>query len=302
MKKYVITVIVIVGIIFLVFGGYYIYSSNNSQDTIDNLKTKVDEEIAYLDTIIISMMNKFHNISYANYKIVEQDVPAESQESGQSDSNGGQGEQSSNGEDAGGSSNQSQNSSNTITSMNMDYSSILVNPNQKIDWDEIKKQTEKMYHTWTTVLIDLNTLNINQDNLLKYTTVLDNVTKSVQKEDAKITLQYLADLYNLLAIYTKEYSNDNQKIIALDTKSNILYAYALAEDNKWQEMQNYIKKAQNVYNNMMNSTLQNNGNTTNINKAYVLLNEIYKSIDTKDKEIFYINYKNLMQELKIIEK
>ncbi len=299
MKKYVITIIVVAGIILLLFGSYYIYSSNNSQDTIDNLKLKVDEEIDYLDTTIISMMNQFHNINYANYKIVEKEVPAESQDE-QSSSSGGQ-EGGSGGGDSGGSSTQSQSSSNTITNMTMNYSSILVNPNKKVDWNEIKKETEKMYHTWTTVLIDLNSLNINQDNLLKYTTVLDNITKSVQKEDTKTTLRYLADLYSLLVSYTKEYSNDNQRIIILDTKSNILYAYSMAEEDKWKEMQSYIKKAQNVYHNMMNNTLQNNGNTTSINKAYVLLNEIYKSTETKDKSIFYINYKNLMQELEIIE-
>ncbi len=299
MKKYVITIIVVAGIILLLFGSYYIYSSNNSQDTIDNLKLKVDEEIDYLDTTIISMMNQFHNINYANYKIVEKEVPAESQDE-QSSSSGGQ-EGGSGGGGSGGSSTQSQSSSNTITNMTMNYSSILVNPNKKVDWNEIKKETEKMYHTWTTVLIDLNSLNINQDNLLKYTTVLDNITKSVQKEDTKTTLRYLADLYSLLVSYTKEYSNDNQRIIILDTKSNILYAYSMAEEDKWKEMQSYIKKAQNVYHNMMNNTLQNNGNTTSINKAYVLLNEIYKSTETKDKSIFYINYKNLMQELEIIE-
>lgn len=192
-------------------------------------------------------------------------------------------------------------SANTITNMNMNYSSILVNPSKKIDWDDIKKETEKMYQTWNTVLIDLNSLNINQDNLLKYSTVLDNLTKAVQKEDKKNTLYRLADLYGLLVTYSKEYSNDNEQIVLLDVRSNILYAYALIEDGKWQEMQDYIKKAQNVYNNMMNSALQNNENITNINKAYVLLNEIYKSTDTEDKDIFYINYKNLMQELEIIE-
>lgn len=190
---------------------------------------------------------------------------------------------------------------NPITNMTMKYSSILVNPNKKIDWDTIKKETEKMYHTWNTVLIDLNSLSINQDNLLKYTTILDNLTKAVQKEDKKQTLYRLAELYNLLVIYTKEYSNDNKHITLIDTRANILFAYTLIEDDKWKDMQNYIKKAQNIYNNMMNNTLQNNGNSTNINKAYVLLNEIYKSTDTKDKNIFYINYKNLMRELDIIE-
>lgn len=300
MKKYIITIIVIAGIILSLFGSYYIYSSNNSQDNIDTLKSKADEEITYLDTTIISMMNKFHNITYANYKIVEEDVSTESQSQQSNSSSSGQEGQSSG--NSGGDQSNSQSASNTITNMNMDYSSILVNPNKKIEWNEIKKETEKMYNTWTTVLIDLNALNVNKDNLLKYNATLDTVTQSLEKEDSKASLIGLADLYSLLASYLKEYSSDNQKNNLMNTKSSVLYAYALAEDDKWDDMKNSIKKAQSAYNNVLNSGIQTQNNMSNINKAYILLNELEKSTDTKDKNIFYINYKNLMQELEIIEK
>lgn len=305
MKKYLIGIIIAIVVFILIFGGYYIYSSSHSQDTIDNLKIKADEEIAYLATNLISMMNQLNHISYENYKIVENEAPSgneqgtSGQDSSSSKGSGSSTESTGNSEKSKSASQKE--SSNTVTNMNMNYSSILVNPNTRINWDEIKKETEKMYQTWNTVLIDLNSLNVNQDNLLKYTTMLDNLTQAVQKEDKKAALYRLADLYGLLVTYVKEYSNNNQKIILTEVKSNILYAYASIEDSNWKDMQNSIKKAQNIYNNMMNSTLQNSGNTTNINKAYVLLNEIYKSTDTKDKDIFYINYKNLMRELEIIE-
>lgn len=306
MKKYIITIIIILVLILIGFSSYYIYSSNRSENSADNLQTKANEEIMYLDTTIVSMMNKLNNISYANYMIVEEKVPVE--ENTQTSSSGSQGGTSkggniSSGGDSGGQSQGSSqgNESNTVTNMNMNYSSILVNPNKTIDWDTIKKETEKMYRSWTTVLIDLNTLNVNQDNLLKYSTTLDSLTKAVQKEDKKETLNQLANLYSLLVSYNKEVSKDNQKNSILDTKSNILYAYALAEEDKWQDMKNYIKKAQSAYNNVINSNLQNNQNVSNINKAYVLLNEIDKGIDTKDKSIFYIKYKNLMQELEVLE-
>lgn len=34
-----------------------------------------------------------------------------------------------------------------------------------------------------------------------------------------------------------------------------------------------------------------------INKIYVLLNELKNSLEQKDKDIFYIKYRNLMEEL-----
>lgn len=192
--------------------------------------------------------------------------------------------------------------SNTITNMDMSYSSILVNPSKNIDWEYIKKETEKMYGTWTTVLIDLNALNVNKDNLLKYSAKLDDITQALEKEDRKLSMKNLADLYSLLVSYVKDFSDDNKTVYIFETKSNILYAYALTEyDDKWGDMKNDIKKAQSMYGNFINNGIQNSNNISSINKAYVLLNEIEKSTDKKDKNIFYINYKNLMQELDIIE-
>ena len=60
-------------------------------------------------------------------------------------------------------------------------------------------------------------------------------------------------------------------------------------------MKNSINKAQIAYNNILNGGLQNSRNISSINKSYVLLNEIAKSTDTQDKNIFYINYKNQLK-------
>lgn len=300
MKKYIIIIIVVAIIILVLFGSLYIYSSNNSQNSVDTLKAKTDEEINYLNTTIISMLNQLNNITYANYEIVEEKVTSEQSDSQQGSSSSGQSQgQAQSG--SGGSDQEGQSQSNTITNINMNDSSILVNTNKKIDWNNIKKETEKMYQTWTTVLLDLNALQVNQDNLRNYSTILDKVTKAVQKEDKKTTITELANLYALLVSYTKDYSSDKNIINLLDTKSNILYAYSLVEEEKWQDMKNSVKKAQNAYNNIMNSGLQDINNISSINKAYILLNEIEKSTNTKDKSIFYINYKNLMQELEILD-
>ena len=50
----------------------------------------------------------------------------------------------------------------------------------------------------------------------------------------------------------------------------------------------------------MNGAMPSNVNPININKSYILLNELFKSVDLKNKDSFYINYKNLMDELDII--
>lgn len=55
-----------------------------------------------------------------------------------------------------------------------------------------------------------------------------------------------------------------------------------------------IENFSNIMNNIENNERQNKNKIT---KIYVLLNELYSSIDLKDKELYYIKYRNVMEEL-----
>ena len=303
MKKYI---IIIIAVLLAVFGGVYVYSTNKTpKDDTSSLKSKADEEISYLARTIILLMNKFNNINYANYKVVEQSVTEKKDDKTDSSSYEESQSQSSNNDEQKSKSNESgksQSNSINTTSINIEYSSILVNTGNSIDWDYIKKEVEKMYSTWTTVLIDLNSLNVNKDNLLKYTSTLDNVTKALESKHKETAMGELANLYSLLASYMKDYSDNTTNIYILETKSNILYAYALAEYNdKWTQINEKLKLAQASYMNIVNNRSNDKSGTNSINKAYILLNEIQKTTDKADKKVFYINYKNLMQELDAID-
>lgn len=303
MKKYI---IIIIAVLLVVFGGVYVYSTNKTpKDDTSSLKSKADEEISYLARTVILLMNKFNNINYANYKVVEQSVTEKKDDKTDSSSYEESQSQSSNNDEQKSKSNESgksQSNSINTTSINIEYSSILVNTGDSIDWDYIKKEVEKMYSTWTTVLIDLNSLNVNKDNLLKYTSTLDNVTKALESKHKETAMEELANLYSLLASYMKDYSDNTTNIYILETKSNILYAYALAEYNdKWTQINEKLKLAQASYMNIVNNRSNDKSGTNSINKAYILLNEIQKTTDKADRKVFYINYKNLMQELDAID-
>ena len=276
MKKYAIMIIIFVGIILFSFSFYYIYSNNNnSKNDINTLKSKVNQEIIYLNTSIISTMNKLNNISYIDYEIIEYEASSEGSQESQGSESSQQGE----GGSSGGQQEQQSSegsSSSKVTNMKTEYNGILTS-DTKVDWKYMKREVELMYDTWTSILIDLSSLNINKDNLLKYNATLNNITKAVEKEDKKESLRYFADLYSLLVSYLREYSDDGKMINLYETKDNILHAYALVEyDDKWNEMSKYMGSAQNAYSNIINSGLQNSNNTNNINKAYILINELEK--------------------------
>ncbi len=58
--------------------------------------------------------------------------------------------------------------------------------------------------------------------------------------------------------------------------------------------------AEQNYNKILND-IGGNKNQYNINKIYILLKEFQSSIDLKDKDVLYLRYKNLIQEIINVE-
>ena len=95
------------------------------------------------------------------------------------------------------------------------------------------------------------------------------------------------------------YEKDGRKITFMQTKTNIIRAYSIIEQEKCEEIKKEISLSINSFNTILND-VNNNKNQYNINKTYVLLNEFNNSIDTNDKEILYIKYRNLIQEIEYL--
>lgn len=280
MKKYIITIIILFAIILLSIGGYFIYANakTNESNSLDMLKSKSISEIEFLSSDIITMMNEINNTSYSNFKVESKEIEMNDK-----------------------SSQNSIDSQNVINTTQIVNDNILNNYKDSTDWTLLKSKIENMYSTWTTVMMDLTSLNVNKDNLLKYNDVLDKITKDFENEDKSSSLIHLADLYNLLESYIKDIGSDNQKVSLFIVESNILYAYSYIEQDNWNKVLEYIGRAKQEFSNIINNQINNVNNIDVINKSYILINELEKNANNKDKNIFYINYSNLMQELENID-
>ena len=284
----------------------------NNENQENQIDKKIESEIDYLDTKIIGIMNKLNNITLENYEIKTKEIKAENgQQSNQQGGSGGdsssgggsEGNQSSGGESGGGSeSNQSSSGSsssggkdsNTIKVMQMQPSNILVINKDDIDWTTIKSEVEVMYSTWNSILLDLYSMNIKNEDILNFGQALDNAIITVKSEDKQESLEALANLYSFLPIYIDKISVDESTKNILKTKSNILNAYALAEQENWEEMKNQINEADTTYTKVTNDVKYIENNQEEASRVYVLIKELKNSINVQDKDIFYIKYKNLM--------
>ena len=317
MKKIILTIIII-AIIIVISAFVYVMATQNEEKGLSN---KSEEQIAYLENKVIMMMNHLNQIRFSNSVVVQQNIDnkesskqnqessgsSESSSSSGSEQGGESGGSSQQGESSsqGGSSQKSGNSENkeqtTSSEDNIQFAvknnSILTNDKSEIDWDYIKTNTEIIYSTWPSMIVDLHELNVKNEDILNFSSTLDQVTLSAKQEDKTVMLNNLASLYALLPNYRSQISKDMQEINIDYTKSCVLNAYAFVEQDKWDEVKKQIQNAISYFSNIMNSINSNEQKQSQISKIYVSLNELNNTIDKKDKELFYIKYRNSMEEL-----
>lgn len=307
MKKIIISCIIL---FLIIIGIFFFFTKNSSADI--SLEVKTEKQIEQLGKKIVAMMNNLNQITLSDSVIIEEKTNKNTQESQntQSSSSGGenkqQKEKSDNSSDSNSSSstssssnseNNKENTSSETTKYEIKNDSILAKKDSNINWDNIKTNIETIHSAWANLTIDLHALNVNGDDILNFSNVLDQVTISIKQEDKVATLNNLATLYAFFPNYIEQISNDNEKINLNYTKACVLNSYAFAEQNKWDEMKLQVSNAINYFTNILNSVNENRENQNELTKIYVLLNELNNSIDLKDKDLYMIKYKNVIEKL-----
>lgn len=296
-KRYFIFFICFIIFLTVIFTSIAIFSNTDK----DNSKEKIEEEINYMETKILGMLNSLNNIPFSSSVLLEkntikgqsksQNNEENSEQSQSSVGNNSSNNSSSSSGGSGGSSNTEEHTQYSVQSEN-----ILIGLDKEIDWDYIKNTVESLYTTWPTIMIDLHSINIKNDDILSFSNNLDTLIVNIENEDKRATANSLAILYSYMPVYVSQFSENSDKINNSYTKSYIVNSYVLLEDDKWNDMQSEITKAQEYFGLIINSVNEERSQN-NISKSYVLLNEMNNAINIKDKKLYYLKYKNLMESL-----
>lgn len=294
-----------------------ILSGCANDNTQEDIQTKVIQELDYLDTQIISMLNSLNNISLQNYTVTSEQINTgspssnnSSEESGGSSggsqgSSGGSQESTSGGQESqsGGenqeSGGQGQNSSENgnITITQMESQTVLNSDENDIDWTTIKTEIETIDESWGIILLDLASLNINNDDILNFSKTLDDCILSIKDENKEDALVNLAKLYSFVPKYESAISASNDIQIIKETKSNIINAYSVIEKEDWNTAKTNINQADETFRSITNNIDYIKNNEYKVNKTYVLINELNNSLSYQDKKLFYVKYKNLLESI-----
>ena len=296
---YVLLVFAIIGIILTV------YSNATQQNQESTKNEKVLAEIKYLDSKLVDLFNNMNNIETRNYRIYtdtteeskSSEVTGEDNSSKQGEnSKGSSASQSDKEKENGSSSNLESQKNETVENYEMTQAGILTS-SKNIDWKANKNELELIYTSIPTITLDLYKINIAQDDILNFNKEIDNLTTSVETEDKQKTLNTLVKVYEYIPKFVQNVDCDITYKTIIETKFDIFKAYSNLETDNWKEINNNMTSAVEKYTTLLTSSEVNNNKQASVNKGYVMLNELKNVVDTKDKDVFLIKYKNLLEEI-----
>jgi hypothetical protein len=268
-----------------------------SKNDNSELKEKVKQELNYIDDKIITMLNKLNNISLENYSIVSNQTTLNEKTSDESTSSSGE-EKQTNQEESQGGTEAKQN--NQITNTEMKEQSILGTNENNIDWELIQNEIEELNSSWSIILLDLYDLNVENTDILAFSNKINSCIVSIENKNKQETLNNLRDLYSYIPKYINTIEKDTPNQQIKQSKYYLLNSYVLVNEDNWGEVKNSLNNCENVFNNLSNNIEYAKDKEYKINKVYVLIKELENSLDSKDKKVFYIKYKNLLQSINSI--
>lgn len=280
--------------------------SNNKEN--EDMKSKIARELDYLDTQIISILNDLNNIALQSYTVTSEEITlGENGSSGGSSSGGSSSQSGSSSEGSSQGSEQKQSSSqgesgsskqkSKTTIMKMEPKNVLSSDENDIDWNSIKNNIETINEAWAVVILDLSNVNVDNNDILNFSSTLDDCILSIKDEKKADTLTNIAKLYSFIPKFERGISAENSVQNIKQVKSYIINAYSLAEKDDWIAIGNNISECEKTFKNITNDMEYMKDKEYKVNRTYVLIKELQNSLTYKDKKLFYVKYKNLMESI-----
>lgn len=246
----------------------------------EQLRNKNISEIDYLENYIMSLINSINNIDLKQYdaKIEKTENLNEILQENEEIS--------------------SKDTENNVVQYSM-VPNIVLNADKTINWENLKLGIENLNNTWPSIIVDLYKANVDNNKLTEFSNLINTCIGNIKKENRTETLNNLAKLYEYIPVFLEKIVPNEQQVELAKTKVEVIKAYVNIDFENWDGLKGNLDSATSNFEPILNNTNESE-KEYNIRKVYVLLQEFKNAVDTKDKDLLFMKYKNLMEELIIL--
>lgn len=287
-------------IIIILLSGFFIYKVSGKNYN-EDVKSKTLSDVKQIEKNFVSIFNQLNNITFDNYKFSASKLEnSEDENSDKKNSNKDDLEETENSKQDSQDTNQQSENGSENKQYKLEEVGILTMEDD-INWTGIKNDVENLYTLLYSTTLDLYQTNSNEEKILNFNKEYDNLTKAVKEENKEQSLTELSILYNYLPDFVENCTNDEKEKIIINTKNYIFKAYSILDNEDWTSISDNISKASEQFTKLVtNINNKETVNQYNINKIYIMINELQNAIVLRDKEIFLIKYKKLLEEIQNI--
>ncbi len=246
----------------------------------EQLRNKNISEIDYLENYIMSLINSINNIDLKQYdaKIEKTENLNEILQENEEIS--------------------SEDTENNVVQYSMVPNTVL-NADKTINWENLKLGIENLNNTWPSIIVDLYKANVDNNKLTEFSNLINTCIGNIKNENRTETLNNLAKLYEYIPVFLENIVSNEQQVELAKTKVEVIKAYVNIDFENWDGLKGNLDSATSNFEPILNNTNESE-KEYNIRKAYVLLQEFKNAVDIKDKDLLFMKYKNLMEELIIL--
>lgn len=167
----------------------------------------------------------------------------------------------------------------------------------KIKWEDMNKDVQKINNSLDTIMLDLSEVDISNDELINFRNQVNDVSIAINNEDANNFMQKVSYLYSLLPNYLEKYSEEKNKINIMKLKSLVLSSLSYANSLQWGEAKNTVGLAESKYKEMMDDVDYMKEYSYNLNKVYILLGEFKNAVEIEELELCKQKYINFIEKV-----
>lgn len=165
------------------------------------------------------------------------------------------------------------------------------------NWENLLADTRKIEDVLAVTLVDLASLNIQADEISKLSNGIDNMIISADKRDERAYIIELNNVYALIPTYMERYTNKNAVAFKKRLKYYTISSYIAYADNNLEMSKTQVSELDRVYNEKMQQVEYVQENEYNMNKIYVLIQELKKAIESDSSELVKSKYLLLIDEI-----
>ena len=298
--------IILIAVVIVLSLTVYTNATKNDNKTQEE---KTYSEVQYLETKLENLLNSMNNIETRNYKVSVDETNEAAGKKSQEETSSEMEKNNSSSEDKTKSSQNNSGSGESTNNEDKEKSSkkfelktegVLTTTTNDINWDNIKEEIEILYMSLPTITVDLYKTDLNKEDVLNFNKEFDNLTINVKNQKKEETLAELSKLYEYMPKFVQTTTSEDTDKVLSETKTNIFKAYSKLDLDDWNGILKDIKAANDSYSKLLTNTNIDESKQYSISKGYIMINELQNTINLKDKSVFLIKYKNLIEEFNSI--